>query len=97
MTREDRAYDFVDKVIDNVGANIHSKRMVKRSKLANKELKKGNFEKAEKLRRKSEASKNSALEKARYNKNKLIDIHLKHQDGEEIRHDNKLRSISKIN
>ena len=96
MTREDRAYDFIANAIDNVRANRHRNRMVKRSKLANRELKKGNFEKAEKLRRKSEFSKNLALDRAKYNKNKLIYIHLRSQDGDEIRHDSKLKSISKL-
>lgn len=96
MTREDRAYNFVEGALDNIKSNIHAKKMVKRSKAANKELKRGNFGKAELLRRKSEASKYKALDKAKYNKHKMIDIHLKAKDGDEIRHDNKVRSIEKL-
>lgn len=92
MTRKETAYAF----IDNVRADISTNAMVRKSKKSNRELKKGNFQKAEMIRRNSEMHKNRALEHGKYNREKLIKTALKAHDGEEIRHETKVKSIEKL-
>lgn len=96
MTREDRAYNFLVDAKNSALARHRTGRMVAQSKKANKSFKRGDFHKAKLAERKSQAWKNKAEHSARYNQNKLIDIQHKDNDGHAIRHENKVRSISKL-
>lgn len=92
MDREERAYGF----LDNIQSDWHKSRMIKASKKSNRELKRGNFQRAEMVRRKAESHKRRALHHGRYNQEKLIDTTLKAADGDAIRHETKIKSIEKL-
>jgi hypothetical protein len=96
MTREERAYDFLGKTWDGMRANYRTNRMVANSKKANHEIKLGNFERAEKLKRKSEKHQRLANDAAKYDREKLIDIAYKAHDGAKIRNENKVRAIEHL-
>lgn len=96
MTREDRAYNFIERGIENARIGYNTNKMVKNSKKANSRLKKGDFHAAKLAERKAEKFKMRAEGIAKYSKEKLIDIQHKSNDGDEIRHETKLRSINKI-
>lgn len=90
--REDKAYAF----IDNLRSDLSKRGMVNASKKSNRELKRGNFQKAELLRRKAERKKRRALFHGRFDQERLVDTHWKAHDGDNIRHETKLKSIAKI-
>jgi hypothetical protein len=96
MTREDKAYAFLEKAWDGVKAGYRTNRMVANSKKANHEIKLGNFERGEKFKRKSEKHQRLANDAAKYDREKLIDIAYKAHDGAKIRNENKVRAIEHL-
>lgn len=92
VSAKERAYAF----IDNLRADWSTRGMVNASKKSNRELKRGNFQKAELLRRKAERKKRRALFHGRYDQERLINTHWKAHDGDVIRHNTKVKSIEKL-